>query len=204
MKALDAATAESVKRQRDLAEAAETASRGFDVSASMVDSYAGALDKLNRKSALDFASLASDTVSSFDDLKASLKETQNLGKRPLVPTTVRDLRGLTAEQAKVIDSTTGETAHRHRGWRSRHCSGSSPLKGTSVREVRKSAGRKGGSQQGSGDDRSLFHGRSSSLVRDYSAPAPARRSKAASQAREQVCRSGRNSRRSRNRWRHGR
>lgn len=93
---------------------AEAASETAEAMGEVNDAFAGTgervaalgrvLEAFNARTPLDFADMAADTVQSFDDLKAALEDVSDIGSRPLAPTTVEDLRGLSAESGRVIDA----------------------------------------------------------------------------------------------------
>jgi len=61
----------------------------------------------NADSDLSFSQMATDTVEAFDNIKTAIGEVQDIGSKPLVPTTVEDLRGLSDESAAVVDALGG-------------------------------------------------------------------------------------------------
>jgi len=106
-KSLTGYLGDATAANHDFTDAIDKTAGGFDAIANRMDAYGKALDRLNGGSALTFSEMAAHTVDTFDELKAAIKKTQDLGSRPLVPTGEESLRGLTDEQAKVIDSLGG-------------------------------------------------------------------------------------------------
>ena len=100
-------TEEAAKRTLELAAAMGEVDAAFKGTAERVDALGSVLDDLNAATPLAFADRAADTVQSFDDLKDALVEVKDIASKPLAPTTVEDLRGLSDESAKVIDAMGG-------------------------------------------------------------------------------------------------
>lgn len=91
----------------NLAEGMANVNDAFEGIDERVAALGSAFESFNAKSDLDFSAMASNTVQSFDDIKAALKDVQDIGSKPLVPTSVESLRGLSDESAKVIDTIGG-------------------------------------------------------------------------------------------------
>lgn len=104
---LDEEMKSAAEQTSALVDGLDAVNKAFDGTDERVDALGRSFDKFNRDSDLNFSQMATNTVQSFDDVKEALKGVQDIGSKPLVPTTVEDLRGLSDESAAVVDSIAG-------------------------------------------------------------------------------------------------
>ena len=104
---LDETMKASAEQAENLAEGMDAVDDAFTGTEERVAALGRAFDQFNADSDLNFSEMASNTVESFDSIKEALSKVQDVGSKPLVPTTVEDLRGLSDESAAVIDSIGG-------------------------------------------------------------------------------------------------
>lgn len=88
----------------EVREAFNGVNEAFEGTGERANALGRAFESFNAGSALAFSEMAVTTVESFDSIKTALAEVEDIGSKPLVPTTVEELRGLSDESAAVVGS----------------------------------------------------------------------------------------------------
>jgi hypothetical protein len=102
MKDAGKAADDAAKNQADFTKNVLDTANAYDKVQGRIDAAKQGIADFDSTSPLNFSEMAVNTVQSFDDIKKAIGDVRDFAKHPLIPTTVKELKGITKERAAVV------------------------------------------------------------------------------------------------------